>query len=404
MLSITAPAHAADSGFFNQLGQQMGQVWDDAKKMGNEAMEALKDTHSGSSAKESTVSGFQDVWDDFSEVANEAMELATRSDRNSRSTLEFLTAQEPKYVRLLKDAQDILCKSQAREQFDTIMDLQEQNRELQAESVELKRKRISAPAESRNPLVKTRGRIDTRLAEIPEIIAANTRTIDGLQAEIVRILNDSDVNITREELRYFLVAAEGPEILRLMHIADNMKRMQRIIEKELESDRNNVDLARIYTGMYLVSLDAYLAAHDTAMKNITGYRDTIKDISREAEENYREAQKLRKDASKNDKANLDANMSINERTIEVASMYDGLLVRRNRHLQTAREEIAKKVALARNTYKTISNGSTLISLVNSASKEYDLLVNFEMPELITIYDESMFNAFTEISEKIRLAK
>ena len=47
------------------------------------------------------------------------------------------------------------------------------------------------------------------------------------------------------------------------------------------------------------------------------------------------------------------------------------------------------------------NGSSLISLVNSGSKEYALLVNFEMPELKTIYDTAMLNAFTEISERIK---
>ena len=403
-LFMAKSGYAAESNFLQQ-------VWDDAKKLGNTVVESVESMtkQTGKQEKPAPQTAdqgvdspvFQEVWSDFSDVASEAIDLATKSDKNSRTTLEFLTAQEPKYVRLLRKAQDILSNSAAREQFESIYGLQKTNRKLSAESIELKRKRISAPAESMNPLVKTRKSIDERLAEIPILIAHNENQIDALQDEILEILHNSGVNISRDELKYFIISAEGNEMINLINIADNMIKMQTVIERELDADRNNIELAKVYTGMYLVSLEAYVYAHQAVQKNIVGYRERIQHIIAEAEANYNEAVRLKKRASEADKKHLDANISISERTIHVATLYDGLLQRRVAHLKKSQAAAEEKVLLAKNTYKTMVNGSSLISLVNSGSQEYALLVNFEMPELRTIYDAAMLNAFTEISEKIK---
>lgn len=77
-------------------------------------------------------------------------------------------------------------------------------------------------------------------------------------------------------------------MLTLMTIANNMKRIQELIEKELASDPNNVQLAKSYTGMYLISLDAYENAHKAAIFNINNYRKKLESIRSEAESNFQE--------------------------------------------------------------------------------------------------------------------
>jgi len=344
---------------------------------------------------------FADVWEDFSELSGKAVESATSSDRDSRTVLEFFTARQPRYVRLLKDAQNILANSETDELFEDINALLEKNRELEQEAVELTRMRITAPAESLNPFTKTRERIDRRLEKSPQDIAENLATVTELKHRILAQLRTSGFMLSLEELDYFLISAEGSDLMRLMNIADNMKKIQTVIEQQLQADRNNVDLAKIYTGMYLVSLDAYGAAHDTAMENIASYREKVKEIATEASKNHREAQKLYRNADQAERVHLKSNLVINEQTMEVARMYDNLLVRRCQSLERSRAAVTRKADLARNTYRTIANGSNLIALVNTSSDEFQLIMNFEMPELKTIYDSALLGAFTEISARIR---
>lgn len=344
---------------------------------------------------------FQKMWHKFSEVSNDAIELATKDNRDSKTALEFVTLREPKYIRLLKDAQGILGNSEAEKQFDAIEDLRIKNRKLKDKIIELKKKRIAAVESSVNPLTDTKSSIDKKIANYNEEITTNESKIEQLKCEILQILNGHGLNISYDELNYFLVSAEGSELIRLMTVAENMKRIQQIIERQLQNDSDNVDLAKYYTGMYLVSLESYANAHDVAIRNIYDYRNKLKIIISEAQNNYEEAKELLKSASAQDMANIESNIKINERALEVAQMYDDLLDRRISNLNSSKHNIERKVNIARNTYKTISNGSTLISLVSSGSDEYSLLINFEMPELKNMYDGAVMSAFAEISERIK---
>lgn len=347
---------------------------------------------------------FQKIWKQFSDICNDAKNYVVADNKNSRTVLEMLTFREPKYARLLEDARKVLGSAATDKLFNEIDELNARNHKLNAEMVDLRRQRVGAPDSSFNPLKLTKKRIDGKLAQIPEEITANKAAIDNIKHNILADMLQHGIDISEDELNYFLVSAEGNELLRLMNMAENMKKMQQVMEHELEADKNNVDLAKIYTGMYLISLDAYSSAHDVVINNMSEYRERLKSIYNEAMNNYDNAVSLRKKSDTSEQSNIDANIKINERTLDVASMYDNLLKRRIKNLEKSKKYVAHKIDLARNTYKTMINGSNLIDLVNTGFNEYTLLTNFKMPELRAMYDSSVLNAFRDISDRIRNEK
>ena len=382
-------------------------AWDKVTDVTRDALKYVKGNGNSAERQDSAAAStsesriFSKVWKKFAEVSNEAVNLATDAEKKKRTMLEFLTAREPRYVRLLKKAQDILADSEANEQFEKIDELTLRNKKNQETILKLKRDRVVAPLSSYNPLADTRERIDKKIANLETEMVDNKEQIRHLQSEIMHILDKNGLHISMEELKYLIVSAEGSELVRLMSIADNMKRIQGVIERELLQDKNNVSLAKYYTGMYFISLETYLSAHDTVLEKIPLYRKRLKDIVREAAQNRDEARKLRSSASDADVSNLEANININERVLSVARLYDDLLRRRMDLLQQSRNSVEKKVRIASNTYKTIVNGSALITLINTESGEFSLLVNFAMPELKMIYDSAMLNAFMEIADRIK---
>lgn len=347
---------------------------------------------------------FKKTWQKFADICDDAAPYAADESRGKKSALETITFREPKYVRLLKEAQNALGVSEATEHFQTIEKLRIGNNELESEITELKREKIMAPDTSYNPLASTRESIEKSIAKKKDKIQENENRIDKIKSVLIDVFLEHGINITPNELDYFLISAEGSELIHLMTIAGNMKRIHKIIGNELKNEPNNMDLAKIYTGMYLVSLDAYTNAHDTAINNIGVYRRKLKDIIHEAERNYKDAAKLRKQGSAREYPHLDANLNLNKRAIEVANAYDLLLQRRNNNLNKSRGEVKHRSDIARNTYRTLTNGSALIALVSEGENEYALLINFEMPEFERIYDSGMLNSFAEIAEKIRAEK
>ena len=347
---------------------------------------------------------FAKVWKNFSALSSEALQLATDSQKTRRTLLEFLTAREPKYVRMLKKSQSILADSEVKRAFDILDELILKNKELQDNIIKLKTERISAPISSYNPIALTKERIDKKIKNNENEIEENKISIENLQDSILSMFRKNGLHLSREELQYFIISAEGNELVRLMSIAMNMKKIQRVIERELLNDKNNVNLAKYYTGMYFISLEAYVSAHDTILEKMSLYRQKNKDIAKEAQRNRDEALKLRVSASDAELNHINTNIKINERVLAVAKMYDDLLQKRIASLQMSRANVAKKVQIAGNTYRTIVNGSALIALVNSESGEFSLLMDFEMPELKIIYDTAMLNAFMEIADRIKNEK
>lgn len=407
--TCTAVAEEKKSSIMSDMANRFSGITDYTQEKLHSVTQGVKEFLSGNEKDTQPEKGnadqiFNKVWDKFANLSNEAIELAVGKNPRSRTAFEFVTLQEPKYVRLIRSAQDILSNSQANHLFEDIEKLRDKNREYNKKINELKRKRISAPEKSMNPLKDTRSGIDRKIKDYTNEIAHNDQEIENLKNDIQAILHEEGINLSREELNYFIVSAEGDDLSNLMAIAENMKKIQKIIENELKNDGNNVDLVKIYTGMYLVSLDAFSTAHEGVIDNIQKYRSKLADIKEEAHNNYKEAKRLKYGASDSDAANLESNIKINERTLQVADMYDNLLTRRAENLRISKKNLDQKVMLARNTYRTIVNGAALINLVNDGSNEYLTLVNFEMPELKNMYDDAMMAAFSDISEKIKLEK
>lgn len=337
----------------------------------------------------------------LAEICEESAPYINNPDRFSRTIAEAVTFREPKYARLLKDAQEVLGISEAEAEFDAINKLRMQNRKLRKDINELKKKRLLVPRDSKIPFVTTQTSLRKDIEELENEIVENKVKEESLKATILGIFLNNHLSLSEKELDYFLISAEGDDLLTLMTIANNMKNIQELIEKELASDPNNVDLAKSYTGMYLVTLDAYGNAHDAVISNIREYRHKLDDIFLEAESNYNEALRLKAQSNGANSAHIDSNLALNKRTLEIIKLYDGLLERRMENLRKSQMSVAQKVNIARNTYKTLANGSMLINLVAKAGDEYSLVVNFEMPELKSIYDAGLLNAFMEISERIR---
>lgn len=88
------------------------------------------------------------------------------SQNFERTFGERITFREPAYIRLLREAQELLGVSEASADFASIANLREKKQELIAEITKLKQRRFLAPANSSNPFVMTRLKVDAKIAEL----------------------------------------------------------------------------------------------------------------------------------------------------------------------------------------------------------------------------------------------
>ena len=182
----------------------------------------------------------------------------------------------------MKETQEVLGVSESTDEFEAINKLRLKNRGIKDEITELKKKRLLVPKDSSMTFATTQESIKKEIDALEDKIFENRQKIEELKTKILSIFVQNNLSMTEKELEYFLISAESDVLLTLVNIAYNMKRIQELIKNELASDPNNVQLAKSYTGMYLVSLDAYGYAHEAAIINIRNYRKKQDEIFLEA--------------------------------------------------------------------------------------------------------------------------
>ncbi|MBQ9631187.1 MAG: hypothetical protein IJR49_06345 [Treponema sp.] len=348
---------------------------------------------------------FSKIWNNIAKISEEGGSLAIAPDRNEKNFLQIILGSESQYGKILQEARDVLGKNEAIAIIERIDTLRIENKNLEKKISNLKRERLAAPLESMNPFTKTKKSIDEEInSKIPKQIQFNKEQIEELKKEAIQELSKGGVRLDPAQLEYFLVSAEGEELLQLMTMAGNMILMQSAIENQMKSEKNNIELAKQYTGIHLVSLDAYVSAHNYAIKNLTEYQKKLEPIIKEANHTIDMAKSLIMRADAREQKGLEANIKISMRLIAVANAYDRLLQRRIENLAASKNKVTFKADLARNDYTTMVNGGNLLSLIQKSSRDYDLVMNFSMPELKAIYEPVMMDAFTEISEKLKKEK
>ncbi len=167
------------------------------------------------------------------------------------------------------------------------------------------------------------------------------------------------------------------------------------MEVPLKNNPNILSLGRYYTGMYLVSFEAYSRAIEEVIKNFGTYAEKSTAIKDEAWKILLnpETEEERKILAEND--------TINKRTIEVVNLYQRLLRKRSQNLQNQKRTIDKKVAIAQKTFNTLKNSGSLVSLIKTEDKDFSMILEFSMPVLKTIYSPGLMKEFTEISGRLR---
>lgn len=348
------------------------------------------------SSIESPREHFQETWQDISKISQEVNEVAGKRERTA---LETITLRQPKYLRLVEKAQDILGDSAITPHVNNAKKLLAKNEEIRKAIEKLEIEIQASPVESWNPLTKTRESIEKKIQSLNEDFLKNENEISAQKKMILEILQKQGAEITPEQLDYFLISTEGTDLIKLLSFAENMKDIQSSMERQLKNNPDNLSLGRYYTGMYLVSLEAYSGAIEEVIKNFGIYAEKLIAIKDEAKKNLAESRKMK--VGEEDRKILAENDAINKRTIEVVDLYQRLLNKRSLNLQNQKRTIDQKVAVAQNTFNTLKNSGSLVSLIKTADKDFSMILGFSMPELKTIYSQGLMKEFTEISGRLR---
>ena len=301
---------------------------------------------------------------------------------------------------LLDDVVQALQISGLTESRAAYVELDRRIREAEQEIIQWEEKRISAPKQSSRskPFSKSQSECEAEIRTLNKQIETHrskqNELISAMQKEYERL----GINLSRDQVAFYLSAASGRDIVGLSAIFQNVKDLNAQLEGLMREGSGGAGAQRRYYGVHVILIQALVHAHDMVIERIDGrYLPKLAEI---AEENRKVQERTRELAGRTTDpahvAALAANQRAQENTSQAIELYKEHLAGLKQRMQTSREGVYQRYLVSKNTYDTIVVASALITEMESCVQDLMALKGMHLPDMVPFDDGAVREKFAEI--------
>lgn len=357
-------------------------------------------------SEDSLPSYLVEKWGSLTETLSDALSLRDRQETLPASSWfgADRTSNARKIDELLDQALEILAQGRAGDLRRQGLELRAEIPKLRLEADGLRNQRISAPESSRLPWVKTRTKIDERLSELDGEIADRERALSAVNAQLAEALRDLGLQLDDRQIDILLSSVTGDDLLQNAVVFSNVRAMVEKLAELSREDRDNLEINRRYSGLYLVLNDLLIHTQEELVRRIDGkYKPRLVEIGREAEALRKEALARGSQAGYSDlqKKSFALNAESNAMTLRVAELYTRLLDSQRKGILDNLADLRRNRDLAENTYRTVRSSGDLRNLIRSGLELFDSIHALSMPEILPFENEAIRREFEEINKRLR---
>ena len=357
-------------------------------------------------SEDSLPSYLVEKWGSLTGTLSDALSLRDRQEKLPASAWfgADRTSNARKIDELLDRALEILAQGRAGDLRRQALELRAEIPKLRLEADGLRNQRISAPESSRLPWVRTRAKIDERLSELEGEIADRERALSAVNAQLAEALHGLGLQLDDRQIDILLSSVTGDDLLQNAVVFSNVRAMVEKLAELSREDRDNLEINRRYSGLYLVLNDLLIHTQEELVRKIDGeYKPRLGEIGREAEALRREALARGSQAGYSDsqKKSFALNAESNAMTLRVAELYTRLLDSQRKGILDNLADLRRNRDLAENTYRTVRSSGDLRNLIRSGLELFDSIHALAMPEILPFENEAIRREFEEINKRLK---
>ena len=357
-------------------------------------------------SEDSLPSYLVEKWGSLTGTLSDALSLRDRQEKLPASAWfgADRTSNARKIDELLDRALEILVQGQAGDLRRQALELRTEIPKLRLEADGLRNRRISAPESSRLPWVRTRAKIDERLSELDGEIADRERALLAVDAQLAEALRALGLQLDDRQIDVLLSSVTGDDLLQNAVVFANVRVVVEKLAELSREDRDNLEVNRRYSGLYLVLNDLLIHTREELVRKIDGeYKPRLGEIGKEAEALRREALAKASQTGYSDaqKKSFALNAESNAMTLRVAELYMQLLDSQRKGILDNLADLRRNRDLAENTYRTVRSSGDLRNLIRSGLELFDSIHALAMPEILPFENEAIRREFEEINKRLK---
>lgn len=359
------------------------------------------------SASEDSLPGYLvEKWGRLTGTLSEALALRDRQETLPASSWfgADKSSNAKKIDELLDQALEILVQGRAGDLRRQALELRTDIPGLRLEADGLRNERISAPETSRLPWVRTRAKIDERLSELEEEISHRERALSEVNAQLAEALRALGLQLDQGQIDVLLSSVTGDDLLQNAVVFANVRAMVEKLAELSREDRDNLEINRRYSGLYLVLNDLLIHTQEELVRKIDeDYKPRLGEIAKEAEALRRDAlaKAGQKGYTEAQRRSFSLNAESNAMTLRVADLYMQLLDSQRKGVLDNLTDLRRNRDLAENTYRTVRSSGDLRNLIRSGLELFDSIHALSMPEIRPFENETIRREFEEINKRLK---
>jgi hypothetical protein len=345
-------------------------------------------------------------WEALSSTLTEALDLRDKQEALPDSAFfgTDKSSNAKKIGALLDRAVEILLQGDTDNLRRQALALRESIPALQVKANGLRNSRISAPESSKLPWVATRAKIDENLAKLNAEIKEKEQALADINGKIAGELRKIGLDLDERQVDVLLTSVTGDDIFQNTVVFANIRHVVEKLAELSREDGDNLEIARRYTGMYLVLNDILIVTQEGLIEKIeTDYKPRLALVRAEAEKLREEAAGRAKQGqyTESQRKTLEANARANALTVRVAGLYADLLESQRRSVLATLSDLRRGRDVAENTYKTVKSTGDLRNLIRSGLDLFDSIQALSMPQIQPFESEAIRKEFEEINKRLK---
>lgn len=365
---------------------------DESKSAGNE--KAQKDTSAYFERVHGALENALDVFQD-QEKRPKGDELAF---------YDFLSktkeSQQKKVDRYLEVAAEALGISKINDRRDRILELRKKIASSRENVATYRRKKISAPEKTYNPLIVSKSGFDGKITAETENISEFE---DAIAAEKQRLVDDMKkigMTIKPDDVDVLLDSITGDEFVRITIIFNNAKDFAGELERLTNESGEDLDTAKKYYGVYLMLLKSIDRMQTEFIRTVDDeYYPKLDQYAEKARENMKQAEDAIDQGG--NREILENNIYNSQLTYEAAQYYKKSLARQKYEMMKANESCKRNILTAVNTYRTAALSKELSSLIATSRRAFDSITKLSVPDLRPFENAKLKDEFSRLTQEIR---
>ena len=362
----------------------------------------------GAAQKQPAGEGVGEFFEDAHAALDNALDLfddsLKRPDQDDLPFYDFVSRTKESQARKIDGYLDVAGEamgvSSISKRRQRIADLRNTMTETQRNITIYKRKRISAPDKTYNPLVTTKSGYDEKIAAGEQTILQAEDAVEQEKDQLVTDFAKIGMNLNATDVDELLDSITGDEFVRVTIVFDNAKKFAAELERLTNDSGEDLEAAKEYYGVYLMLLQAMSRLQQKFVTNVDEeYLPKLDGFVQQARENMNEAEEAIKLGG--DEKILRNNIANNQLTYDAAILYKDGLREQRRQMVIANVACKKNILTAQNTYKTVALSKDLAELMSASRRAFDSITGLSIPDLRPFKNERMKDALSEITRELR---